>query len=286
MGWYIPGMSGRLIRLLRQTVPRSVRLWGMHPVQSARWFRHALAARAGRTASLRMREDWQLRCHPAAVEAFAFERDQPELRQELDGFIAACHEHMVLMDVGAHYGLFGLAAWRWSGGTARVIAVDPSAAALGVFDENMRLAGAASRVERFCAALADAEGQGSLLAGGAGAWQMMVKPETPRDDAIQVPLFTLDSLAARTGAVPTHVKIDVEGEEDAVLRGARGVLSAHHPTVFLELHAGMLRRSGRSPIAVLERLQSFGYGRFTIGTCDVTPEAAASMDVARIICRK
>lgn len=271
--------------LLRHAVPRSLRLWGLHPMQSARWFADAVTARMGRTARLRMRDDWELRCHPAAVEAFAFERDQPELREELDGFIAACGERMVLFDIGAHFGLFGLAALHWSRGTARVVAVDPSLSALEVFDENMRLAGAGTRVERFCAALADAEGHALLLTGGAGAWHMMVKPDVSRPDAVLVPTMTLDGLAGRTGLVPTHVKIDVEGEEDAVLRGAGRILAGHHPTVFLELHGGILRRSGRSPVAVLDRLRSYGYRRFTSGAREIEPDAAAAMDVARIICR-
>lgn len=252
-------------------------------MRSAGWFADAITARTGRAAKLRMHDDWEFRCHPAAVEAFALERDQPELREELDGFIATCGERMVLFDIGAHFGLFGLAALRWSGGTARVVAVDPSSSALDVFDENMRLAGAGTRVERFCAALAEAEGHVQLLTGGAGAWHMMIKPPQPRGDAVRVPAMTLDGLAARTGLVPTHVKIDVEGEEDAVLRGAEGTLTAHHPTVFLELHGGILRRSGRSPAAVLDRLRSYGYRHFTSGPREVEPDAA--MEVARIICR-
>jgi len=275
-----------LRRVLRQAVPRSLRLWARHPVQSARWLGHAVAARAGRAATLRMRDDWELRCHPAAVQAFALERDQPDLRQELDGFIATCHDGMVLFDIGAHYGLFGLAALRWSHGTARVVAVDPSAPALAVFAGNMKLAGAGVRVSRFLAALADAEGEIALLTGGAGGWHMMVKPASLRNDTVMVPVFTLDGLAARTGAIPTHLKIDVEGEEDAVLCGARGVLTAQHPVVFLELHGGMLRKSGRSPLAVLDRLRSYGYRSFTIGVHEVTPAAASALDVARIICRK
>jgi FkbM family methyltransferase len=267
-------------------VPRSIRLWALHPVQSAQWFRAVVTARLGRAARLRMRDDWELRCHPAAVEAFALERDQPELRAELDGFIASCHEGMVLFDVGAHYGLFGLAALHWGGGTARVVAVDPSTSALAVFNENMRLAGAGPRVEHLCAALSDREGEVLLLTGGAGAWHMMVKPDAPRDDAIRVPTMTLDALSARTGAMPTHLKIDVEGEEEAVLRGGRAVLDAHGPIVFLELHGGILRRSGRSPAAVIEQLRDLGYRRFTIDAEEVSSETASAKDVARIICRK
>src|SRR5258708_11933351 len=150
--WYIPRVVLR--NLLRRAVPRSIRLWALHPRQSARWVRHVFGALAGRAASLPMRSDWELRCHPAAVEAFAFERDQPELREELEGFIAACGEGMVLFDIGAHYGLFALTALRWSGGTARVGAVDPSAPALEGFDGKMRLARGGSPARRRPPALA------------------------------------------------------------------------------------------------------------------------------------
>jgi len=232
-----------------------------------------------------MRDDWELTCHPAAVEAFAFERDQPALRAELDGFVAACRQGMTLFDIGAHFGLFTLAALKWGGAGARAIAVDPSDAALAVFDANMRLAGAGGRVERHRAAIGAEDGETSLLTGGAGGWHMMVAAGTPRRDAVTVPMLTLDGLAERSGAVPTHVKIDVEGEEDAVLRGGETVLCRHAPIVFLELHGGILRTSGRDPLAVLARLQSYGYRRLEVAGRPIAPADAAALDVARIVCR-
>jgi FkbM family methyltransferase len=271
--------------LVRRAVPRGVRLWLRHPVQSSRWLWHAAAARTGGAVTLRMRDDWAIACHPAAVEAFAFERDQPALRAELDGFVEACRRGMVLFDIGAHFGLFSLAALEWGGESAAIVAVDPSTAALEVFDANMRLANAGSRVERVCAAVGAGEGEASLLTGGAGAWHMMVTPDAPRSDAVKVPLVTLDGLAARTRRTPTHVKIDVEGEEDAVLRGGEGVLRGARPIVFLELHGDILRRSSRSPLAVLDRLGSYGYTRLDVAGRPITPEDAAALDVARIVCR-
>ena len=232
-----------------------------------------------------MRDDWVVACHPAAVQAFTFERDQLELRAELDGFLSACREGMVLFDIGAHFGLFPLAALHATGGRARAIAVDPSAAALTVFDANMRLANAGSRVARFQAAIADRDGVMPLLSGGAGSWQMMVTPDAPRADAVDVAVMTLATLVERTGLVPTHVKIDVEGEEDAVLRGGDAILRRNRPIVFLELHGGILRRRGRAPRAVLERLYDAGYRSFTIAGREVSFDEAAAMDVARVICR-
>lgn len=266
-------------------MPRGVRLWLRHPLQSLVWLRDSLRARAGGSAALEMRDDWRITCHPAAVEAFAFERDRPELRAELDSFIAECTAGMVLFDVGAHYGLFALAAMRWGGGTARVVAVDPSEAALAVFDANMRLAGVQSRVERLRAAIGDAEGETALLTGGPGAWHMMVEADPARPDATRAPMTTLDLLARRTGLTPTHLKIDVEGAEASVIAGAGGVLRGAKPLVFLELHGGILRRSGRSPAAVLDRLAAYGYTRLEIGGRPVAAGDAAAMDVARLVCR-
>jgi FkbM family methyltransferase len=274
-----------VVDLVRRAVPRGLRLWLRHPVQSSRWLWHAASAKTGGAVTLRMRGDWAVACHPAAAEAFAFERDQPSLRAELDGFVDACTAGMVLYDIGAHYGLFTLAALEWGGSTAAIVAVDPSASALEVFDANMRLANAGARVERFCAAAGAGEGEALLLTGGAGAWHMMVTPDEPRPDAVTVPLVTLDGLVERTRQTPTHVKIDVEGEEDAVLRGGEQVLRRHRPIVFLELHGGILRKSSRSPLAVLDRLVSYGYGRLEIAGHPVTPEDAAAFDVARIVAR-
>jgi FkbM family methyltransferase len=271
--------------VIRQAVPRGVRLWLRHPVQSSRWLWHGVSARTGGAATLRMRDDWEIACHPAAVEAFAFERDRPDLRDELEGFVAACRHGMRFFDIGAHFGLFTLAALKWGGSGVTVVAVDPSGAALAVFDDNMRLAGAGARVMRHRAAIGAEEGETSLLTGGAGAWHMMVAPEAPRHDAVTVPMMTLDGLARRTGVIPTHVKIDVEGEEDAVLRGGEDLLRRHAPIVFLELHGGILRRTGRDPLAVLARLASYGYSRLEIAGGPIAPADAAAMDVARIVCR-
>lgn len=271
--------------LARRLVPRGLRLSLWHPVQSSRWLWHSVLGRHGGTVRVRMRDDWDVVCHPAAAQAFAFERDQPALRAELDGFVAACRDGMVLFDVGAHYGLFTLATLRYGGDSSRVVALDPSTPALEVFDVNMRLAAAGARVERIRAAAGAEEGRMALLTGGAGAWHMMMAARTPRTDVVSVPLVTLDALARRTAKTPTHVKIDVEGEEDAVLRGGETILRRHRPIVFLELHGDILRKSSRSPLAVLERLASYGYSRLEMAGRPIAPAEAAAPAVARIVCR-
>jgi hypothetical protein len=74
------------------------------------------------------------------------------------------------------------------------------------------------------------------------------------------PAVTLDGLVERTGLSPTHVKIDVEGYEGAVLRGGRRLLTGEPPPlIFLELHNALLRERREDPGAVLDLLEELGY---------------------------
>jgi FkbM family methyltransferase len=82
-----------------------------------------------------------------------------------------------------------------------------------------------------------------------------------------VPVVTLDGLW-RSGAidVPSVIKIDVEGAEMLVLRGARALLSTESPTLFLEVHSGALAAQCRSFLAECGYgLESFQSGAGTNG---------------------
>jgi len=131
----------------------------------------------------------------------------------------------VVFDVGANIGFTAL-LFRQSG--ARVIAFEPSPKAFRLLARNLENKGDARQ-------LAVADRPGRLFFEECDQLNL----SHLADSGIEVEAVTIDSLAER----PTFIKIDVEGHEAAVLRGARETMKSG-PTVFFEaLDAAALAES-------------------------------------------
>ena len=76
----------------------------------------------------------------------------------------------------------------------------------------------------------------------------------------QVSITTLDDdIREISLPAPDFVKIDVEGEELAVLVGARSTLLARHPLLFLEMHGATMSLKRRNVTAIVAYLNELGY---------------------------
>ena len=76
---------------------------------------------------VQIRHGWSLVCHPAAQRFayFAQNNDQDQIA-EFDSFLREITPDAVLIDIGAHFGLFSLAVLHYGGPKAISVAVDPS----------------------------------------------------------------------------------------------------------------------------------------------------------------
>ena len=137
------------------------------------------------------------------------------------------------LDVGANIGLHALLAAKLVGRSGRTLALEPHPGTAALFRKNMELNGFQDHVTMVEAAAAEVDGgtrafeyfeEHSAMSGFAlAASRLATFPGTVHK--IEVPIISLDALLARQEFAPDVVKIDVEGFELNVLRGAGDLLS-------------------------------------------------------------
>lgn len=153
------------------------------------------------------------------------------LRPELD-----------VIDVGANVGFFAVAAARQMT-TGRLLAIEPTAAALRRLRGNLERNQVDDRVILFSGLAGAAAGVGTIhWIPGMEEYSSMRSPAHPslsRETGVvmaeTVPMQSLDALVELHGLRPAVIKVDVEGAEYSVFRGAQATLAKFRPVVISEL---------------------------------------------------
>ena len=255
-------LSDLLRSTVRAAVPRPIRTWLRSPSRSIEWLWDAACFSLGRVETLQLAPTWSVRLHPHAYRvACRYLLEDPEQKEEFQNFLAHCREGMAFFDIGAHFGLFTLAATHFG---ARFVAVDPSPLATKIAISQLKLNGVEERVQVIQAAVSDAPGSLLMLSSGvfSNGYFRLVKGRSPRE-LTRTEATTIDRLAQQFGP-PTHIKIDVEGHEAAVLRGGRDTLKSAAPVLFLELHNELIALEGGNPADALAELEQAGYAVFSL----------------------
>jgi len=160
----------------------------------------------------------------------------------------------VFLDIGANIGVYTLYAAVTKG--SRVIAVEPSAANFNNLSRNIQLNGIGELVYPFCIAASDQQDvaklymhSGGLAAGGSGTifGSDILDDDTKMDvRGVQHAMgFSMDGLIEMFDLpFPTHVKMDVIGTQDRVVRGALGLLrDPRVESAMLEVPSGQAAKS-------------------------------------------
>lgn len=154
-------------------------------------------------------------------------------REVAEAFKATLKPEDVFYDVGANIGYFSLLAA--SIGVGRVVAFEPLEELAQRAEGNVALNGFGDVVRVVHLALGDALGSAQYEPGpdwNSGAGRILPKA-VPRE-GVTVQVTTLDDFLSETeSAPPTVMKIDVEGFESKVLRGARQLLEERPPRVIV-----------------------------------------------------
>ena len=170
----------------------------------------------------------------------------------------------IFVDVGANMGIYTLVASRLVGEAGKVIAFEPSAQSFPLLRQNIALNGL-TNVLAFPTALSHETGRARLYHGPDPVCNSLGKDPSWGGDAEEVATDALDNALRKISIDRVDViKMDVEGAEEWVLRGALKVLTSMRPIVIFEINPGVCSCLGLSPHGVPKLLQSLGYKCFVL----------------------
>ena len=176
--------------------------------------------------------------------------------EQTAAFISMLSAGNVLFDIGANVGYYTILGARLVGSQGKVIAVEPSVRNL-VYLYKHTLLNKISNVFIISAACSDTLSlatfaNGENFATGSLTNHQQEETSSERVSCI-VPTVTVDAIVQQLGTYPDAIKVDVEGAELSVLKGAQVTLREAKPRVFLSTHSAALREN------CLKYLTDLGY---------------------------
>jgi FkbM family methyltransferase len=165
----------------------------------------------------------------------------------------------IMLDVGANIGRMSIPRVIL-GDVTRAYCAEPDPVTFACLARNVIDNGLRGLVLPDQTAIGDGEGTVRLLrAGPSGNFRVVPGAPPDADSAtVDVPSCTLDTWVERLAIdleAVTFIKVDVEGFERRVLKGARRVLAHRHIAWQMEIHPAKLRAAGDDPRALQDDLQ-------------------------------
>ncbi len=156
---------------------------------------------------------------------------------------------MTVIDVGANIGYYAALIQSVIGPSGKLLLVEPSPENLLELEANVRLNDWKNAEIIRCAVGAEAS-MGAITDGLNG------KVAEASDNRCVVDIRTLDSIVQEYANSVDLIKIDVEGYEWHVLKGAEQTLRDQHPKLLIEIHPRILKEYGIRVDQVIDLLES------------------------------
>lgn len=202
------------------------------------------------------------------------------------GVLTALSEGDVFYDIGANIGYFSQLAGSVVGTAGRVFAFEANPDTATIFNANMGINGTPGHITLFGKALSDQNGEAAFVAVDekAGPTVPFARDSngslwTSEHDScdgihrIMVETVRLDDLVVQQGLpTPKVVKIDTEGAEERILRGAGALIAPGViPFIFCEMNKNGLRQHGSSPDRLRAFMHERGYDVFLLNKDGTLP---------------
>ena len=181
--------------------------------------------------------------------------------------VKSCLQHLNrnkdVIDIGANIGFYSVLFAQEI--NKRVLSVEPTQNALKRLRQNIKLNNVESKVEIFEGVVSDHNGTLKIKSVvGKEEYSTICNPvhESIGQQQIleeEVECITLDDLIEKYQLSPGFIKMDVEGAEMLVFKGAMKTLTKHRPIIISELTDELLRKNGSSAAEIIELIVSANY---------------------------
>jgi FkbM family methyltransferase len=192
-------------------------------------------------------------------------------RHEVSFILSVLEPGMIFFDVGANAGLFAISVAKKIGGGC-VFAFEPCSSTFELLKKNL-LINCLADVNVFQTALGNSVGQGVLQinARGKDGLNTLGRPTHPGSQVVgqeDVRITTVDAFMKDRNIPRVDVmKVDIEGAELMMFRGARELLERKDAPLILYEGFGFLTRGfGYHPVEILWLLESCGYTLFLLNS--------------------
>lgn len=167
---------------------------------------------------------------------------------------------MICADVGANVGYFTLLLASIVGPEGRVYAFEPEPTNFAFLERNIAL-NKFTNVTLIQKAVSDSTGNASLYldANNLGSHTLSKNNTLMNAGKISVDTITLDEFFSTKNLMPNFLKIDVEGAEGLVFKGANRILSKENVKIVMEYFPHHLKNIGTDPKELLESLENKGF---------------------------
>jgi FkbM family methyltransferase len=195
-----------------------------------------------------------------------------EFRPEIEDIVSPGD---TVLDIGANVGQYAALLARLVGPKGRVISFEPEPRTFAMLESIVGKIGL-SNVETMQLALADFDGTAHIVRvfDEKGLQEIghthLASASASEPASVEALVARLDTLCSESLRVETcsFVKIDVEGSESLVLRGAETFLATRRPVLLVELDVAMSARYDTSPDETIAFLNGVGYEQWNPAASD------------------
>ncbi len=173
--------------------------------------------------------------------------------------------HLVV-DVGANLGLYSLAMAKLVYPSGRVFSFEPASETFVALLDHIRCNGLTDMIEPHMCVIGDQPGVCTFAQDGVLGTNRIGGSHSQGKNAKSVSrrVTTLDQFFSQNGLLPDLIKIDVEGYEMSVLKGAQKLISKKRCPILCELHPGYWKAMNLNAGHFIQMAEDLGYHIFEL----------------------